>query len=169
MLESYHAKYRTPFAVLGIRTVAERVTDIDYLDKNAAPLAPLNRLAERVCGQIEKYLEDPEFKFDLPFDYMGTPFQCDVWRQIAGIPPGSTRTYAEIARVLRTAPRPIGGACGRNRLPLVIPCHRVLSSSGLGGFMRGALEGRSIKLWLLRHEGVLGTDRQRASNGKVRQ
>ena len=157
MLESYQAKYQTPFAVLGIRTIGERVTDIDYLSKDVATLAPLNSLAERTCRQIERYLEDPEFRFELPFEYAGTAFQCDVWRRISTIPPGRTETYADIARSLRTAPRPVGGACGANRLPLVIPCHRVLSSSGLGGFMRGALEGRSIKLWLLRHEGVLAT------------
>lgn len=157
MLESYQARFATPFAVLGIRTVGERVTDIDYLPKDAATLAPLNRLAERTCQQIEKYLEDPEYRFDLPFEYAGTRFQCDVWRRISTIPPGRTKTYADIASALHTAPRPVGGACGANRLPLVIPCHRVLSSSGLGGFMRGALEGRSIKLWLLRHEGVLAT------------
>lgn len=157
MLETYHAKYRTPFAVLGIRTVGDRVTDIDYLDPDVATLDPLTRLADRACKQVEKYLEDPQFEFDLPFEYSGTPFQCEVWRRISRIPAGRTQTYAEIAKALRTAPRPVGGACGANRLPLVIPCHRVLSASGLGGFMRGALQGRSIKLWLLRHEGVLAT------------
>lgn len=157
MLESYQAKYPTPFAVLGIRTIGGRITDIDYLQKNAAPLAPLNKVAERACRQIESYLEDPQFRFDLPFEYQGTPFQCNVWRRISEIPVGETRSYAQIARSLRTAPRPVGGACGANRLPLVIPCHRVLAANGLGGFMRGAGEGRGIKLWLLRHEGVLGT------------
>jgi len=143
--------------VLGIRTVGERVTDIDYLQKNVATLAPLTKLAERVCRQVEKYLDDPEFAFDVPFELQGTAFQRDVWKRISTIPPGKTLTYSDIARALRTAPRPVGGACGRNRLPLIIPCHRVLAADGLGGFMRGAGEGRSIKLWLLRHEGVLGT------------
>src|SRR5438874_7100114 len=102
-LESYHAKFRTPFAVLGIRTVGERVTDIDYLPKGVATLEPLNRLAARVCRQIESYLEDPEFRFDLPFEYEGTPFQCNVWRHISEIPMGRTETYAQVARALRTA------------------------------------------------------------------
>lgn len=157
VLESYQAKYATPFAVLGIRTVGDRVTDIDYLDQNVATLAPLNQLAERVCRQIERYVDDPQFVFDFPFEYAGTPFQNSVWRRISAIPAGSTRTYAELARVLKTAPRPVGGACGANRLPLVIPCHRVLAANDLGGFMRGAPMGRGIKLWLLRHEGLLAT------------
>ena len=116
----------TPFAVLGIRTAGERLTGIEYLPQGAATLAPVNRFAERVCRQIERYLDDPGFRFDLPFDYRGTEFQCRVWRAIHAIPSGRTLTYVDIARRLRTAPRPVGGACGANRIPLVIPCHRVL-------------------------------------------
>ena len=155
MLESYHAKIETPFAVLGILTLGERVTDIDYLPKGVATLAPLNKLAERACREIERYLEDPEHVFDLPFEYSGTVFQCKVWRQISAIPPGTTLTYNDVARALKTAPRPVGGACGANRIPIVIPCHRVLGANGIGGFMRGrGADALSIKRWLLRHEGV---------------
>jgi len=155
MLESFHAKYATPFAVLGIRTLGERVADIEYLPKGAATLAPLNRLAERACRQIERYLADPAYVFDLPFDYAGTAFQCRVWRQISAIPVGRTLTYTDVARALKTAPRPVGGACGANRLPIVIPCHRVLGANGIGGFMRGrGADALAIKRWLLRHEGV---------------
>ncbi|MGH8648432.1 MAG: methylated-DNA--[protein]-cysteine S-methyltransferase, partial [Burkholderiales bacterium] len=67
---------RMPFAVLGIFTGGGRLTGIQYLPKEAATLSPVNRLAERVCRQIERYLEDPGFRFDLPFDYRGTGFQC---------------------------------------------------------------------------------------------
>jgi len=145
----------TPFAVLGIRTAGESLTGIEYLPQGAATLAPVNRLAERVCRQLEHYLDDPSFRFYLPFDYRGTDFQCRVWRAISGIPSGRTLTYVDIARRLRTAPRPVGGACGANRIPLVIPCHRVLGSNGLGGFMN-AKSGfpLEVKRWLLRHEGV---------------
>jgi methylated-DNA-[protein]-cysteine S-methyltransferase len=155
MLESFHAKYATPFAVLGIRTIGERVAYIEYLPKGAATLAPLNKLAERACRQIERYLEDPAYAFDLPFDYAGTAFQCKVWRQISAIPVGRTLTYNDVARALKTAPRPVGGACGANRLPIVIPCHRVLGANGIGGFMRGrGADALAIKRWLLGHEGV---------------
>jgi methylated-DNA-[protein]-cysteine S-methyltransferase len=159
MLESYHARYSTPFAVLGVRTLAERVTDIEYLPPGVATLAPLNKLAEKVCSQVARYLEDPEYRFRLPFDYDGTPFQCNVWRLVSAIPSGRTATYKDIARAMHTAPRPIGGACGANRIPIVIPCHRVVSATGIGGFMRGEGEqALAIKRWLLRHEGVV-TDR----------
>ena len=155
MLESFHARYPAPFAVLGIRTIGERVTDIEYLPRGAATLEPLNALAARACRQIERYLEDPDFVFDLPFEYCGTAFQCRVWRQIAAIPRGRTLTYNDVAKALKTAPRPVGGACGANRLPIIIPCHRVLGANGIGGFMRGrGADALEIKRWLLRHEGV---------------
>ena len=154
-LDSYHAKFPAPFAVLGVRIAGEKLTGIDYLPKGAATLDPLDRLAERVCRQIGRYLDDPAFRFDLPFDYRGSEFQCRVWRAIRAIPSGRTLTYLDVARQLRTAPRPVGGACGANRIPLVIPCHRVLGSGGIGGFMHARRgPGIEIKRWLLKHEGV---------------
>jgi methylated-DNA-[protein]-cysteine S-methyltransferase len=145
----------TPFAVLGIRTAGATLAGIDYLPKGAATLDPLDRLAERVCRQIGRYLDDPRFRFDLPFDYRGSEFQCRVWRAIHAIPSGRTLTYLDVARQLRTAPRPVGGACGANRIPLVIPCHRVLGSGGIGGFMHSRRgPGIEIKRWLLEHEGI---------------
>ena len=145
----------TPFAVLGIRTAGDTLAGIDYLPKGAATLDPLDRLAARVCRQIGRYLDDPKFRFDLPFDYRGSEFQCRVWRAIHAIPSGRTLTYLDVARQLRTAPRPVGGACGANRIPLVIPCHRVLGSGGIGGFMHSRRgPGIEIKRWLLKHEGV---------------
>jgi methylated-DNA-[protein]-cysteine S-methyltransferase len=154
MLERHHARLKTPFAVLGIRTVGARVTDIEYLPVGAAALAPLNALAEQTCAEIERYLDDPEYPMQVPFELAGTPFQCRVWTAIAAIRPGRTRTYTDLARTLKTAPRPVGGACGANRLPLVIPCHRVVATGGIGGFMN-ARSGSplDVKRWLLRHEG----------------
>lgn len=155
MLESYHARLQTPFAVLGIRTAGEQVIDIAYLPRGAATLAPLNKVAERVCRQIERYLDDPRYRFTVPFEYRGSAFQCRVWREISKISSGKTNTYKGIAEALQNAPRAVGGACGKNRLPLIIPCHRVLGSNGIGGFMhaRGG-EPIAIKKWLLAHEGV---------------
>jgi methylated-DNA-[protein]-cysteine S-methyltransferase len=151
----FHAKLPTPFAVLGIRTAGEMLTGIEYLPRGVATLAPINKLAAKTCRQIERYLDDPEFHFELPFEFVGTAFQQRVWRAICAIPSGATLTYLDIARQLKSAPRPVGGACGANLLPLVIPCHRVVASHGIGGFMhaRGG-QPIEIKKWLLRHEGA---------------
>ena len=155
MLEPYQARYPAPFAVLGIRTVGEMLTDIEYLPRGAATLDPTTRLAAEVCRQIERYLADPDYSFDLPFEFNGTVFQGKVWRAICAIPRVKTLTYIEVAKKLATAPRPVGGACGANRIPIVIPCHRVVGSNGIGGFMkaRGGFP-IEIKKWLLRHEGI---------------
>jgi len=155
VLETYQARHPTPFAVLGIRTAGDTLTGIDYLPRGAATLDPLTRFAERVCRQIERYLDDSAYDFDLPFDYRGSEFQCRVWRAIHAIPSGKTLTYLDVAKKIGSAPRPVGGACGANRLPLVIPCHRVVASGGIGGFMHARRgPGIEIKRWLLRHEGV---------------
>jgi methylated-DNA-[protein]-cysteine S-methyltransferase len=153
LLESFHARLPAPFAVLGIRTAGGLLIDIEYLPRGAATLDPVNPLAAKVCRQLERYLDDPEFRFDLPFEFIGTAFQQRVWRAICAIPSGATLSYLEVARRLHSAPRPVGGACGANRIPLVIPCHRVVASGGIGGFMnaRGG-EPIEIKKWLLRHE-----------------
>lgn len=149
----YHARLATPFAVLGIRTAGDRLSEIVYLPTGAATLAPVNKLAERTCRQIERYLDDAQFEFDLPFDFDGTPFRQRVWRAIHRIPSGHTRTYGELARSIGSAARAVGSACGDNRLPLVIPCHRVVASGGIGGFMHASGGAPiAIKQWLLQHE-----------------
>ena len=155
MNPAYSAKLDAPFAVLGIRTAGGAVTGIDYLPKGERAQAPANVLARRACRQLERYFDDPEFRFTLPLAPAGTAFRRKVWDALATIPVGESRTYGELARSLHTAPRAVGGACGANPIALIIPCHRVVGSQGsLGGFM-GATDGNpiAIKRWLLAHEG----------------
>lgn len=155
MLPEFAARLAAPFAVLGIRVSGERLLGIAYLPREAASLPPQSRFAAEVCRQIEAYLADPRFRFDLPCALSGTPHQRKVWRAIAAIAAGCTRSYGDIAREIGSAPRAVGNACGANPVPLVIPCHRVVAKRGLGGFMgsRGGLP-LAIKRWLLSHEGV---------------
>ncbi len=152
--QEYQAKLAAPFAVLGIRIEEDWLTGIDYLPPHTPALAPTGPFATEVCRQLLAYLQDPRFVFDLSMHIKGTQHQRRVWEQIQTIPPGSTCSYGEIARILHSAPRAVGQACGANRLPLVIPCHRVIAWNGKpGGFMR-ATEGMPlmIKRWLLAHE-----------------
>lgn len=150
----YQAKLVTPFAVLGIITEEDWLTDIEYLALDVQPLAPKTYLAKEVCRQLQAYLTEPDFKFDINLHIGGTMHQRRVWQAIQNIPSGRTSSYAEIAVQLHSAPRAVGGACGANRIPIIIPCHRVISKNGgLGGFMN-ASDGNplEIKRWLLRHE-----------------
>ena|SRR5487761_2006777 len=152
-LSNFQAKLDTPFALVGIRTEGDALAEIVYLPRNAGSLAPANALAERACVQIDKYAADPGYRFKLPLKQVGTAFQRRVWDQIAAIPCGETRTYGDIARLLKSAPRAVGQACGTNYFPLVIPCHRVVAAGGLGGFAHASggylIE---VKRRLLHHE-----------------
>jgi len=133
------------------------VTGIRYLPSTAEAKAPVNELAERAARQLERYREDPDAKFDLPLLIEGTEFQRRVWQIMCAIPRGRTLTYGEVARKMGEAnfdaARVVGQACGDNRLPIVIPCHRVVGADGIGGFSH-TTDGYliEVKRWLLMHE-----------------
>jgi len=154
-LPGFDAVLETPFAPVGIRTEAGHVVAVAYLPAGTPASPPRDPVAEEAARQIERYLDDAEFRFSVPVDPRGTPFRRGVWQAIASIPPGESRTYAEVARLVRSAARAVGGACGANPVALIIPCHRVVASGGaLGGFMNATGGGPlAIKRWLLRHEG----------------
>ena len=104
--------------------------------------------------QLAAYFKGELQQFDLPVALSGTDFQCQVWRELQAIPYGETISYRTLAqRIGRPrAVRAVGAANGRNRLPVVIPCHRVIGSNGsLTGFAGGV----PIKQWLLDHESAL--------------
>ncbi len=142
-----------PRMKVGVTTREDRVVEIRYLPLSASTVPARNSLAERAARQLERYREDPDARFDLPVLIEGTPLQRGVWDAMCAIPRGRTRTYGEIARELRAEARDVGQACGDNRLPLVIPCHRVVAADGIGGFAH-ATEGYliDVKRWLLAHE-----------------
>ncbi len=142
-----------PKMKVAVATREARVTGIRYLPPAAATLAPQNALAERAARQLERYRDDPDARFELPLAIEGTPFQRSVWQAMCAIPRGRTRTYGELARALGGEARAVGQACGDNRLPIVIPCHRVVAADGIGGFAH-ATDGYLIeaKRWLLLHE-----------------
>src|SRR5260221_915236 len=89
--------------------------------------------------QLAAYSDGRRQAFDLPLAPAGSPFELRVWQLMSDIPYGETRTYGELARDLAAAPRAVGQACGRNPLPILIPCHRVLAADGrLGGYSGGS-------------------------------
>ena len=149
----FQACLKTPFAVLGIRTDGDYLTRIEFLPRKHPALEPLTPAAALACQQLEAYVEDADFRFTLLLSVEGTLHQMAVWRAMQNIPRGETRTYGELARAIKSAPRAVGQACGKNPVPIVIPCHRIVGSTGLGGFM-GAPDGDPIKIkqWLLAHE-----------------
>lgn len=154
MAAEFDAVMKTPFGALGVRTAGDAIAEIRFLPPGSRGIVPKTALARRACAQLSAWLADPEAGFDLPLAPAGTAFQRRVWRTIATIPKGGTLTYGEIAKRLKSAPRAVGQACGRNPYPVVVPCHRVVAADGgLGGFA-GAGGGWLLeaKRWLLAHE-----------------
>ena len=141
---------------VGVRTCDGAVVEITYLPPSIAERAPVNALAARALRQLEHYRADPDAVFDLPLAIEGTDFQRRVWAALCEIPRGRTLRYGEMAKQLGSAARAVGQACGANRLPVVIPCHRVVAAGGLGGFAHHT-DGYLLeaKRWLLAHEGAL--------------
>lgn len=86
--------------------------------------------------QLDSYFDGKLLDFDLPLNPAGTVFQKKVWRVMSKIPYGHTKTYGDVAKALTSAARAVGGACGANHIPIIIPCHRVLRSNGAMGAIR---------------------------------
>ena len=101
--------------------------------------------------QLEEYAGGRRREFELDLDLRGTPFDLDVWRALQRIPFGATETYGGLAQRIGApgAARAVGNAAGRNPVPVIVPCHRLLASKGVGGFSGGL----DVKRALLAHEG----------------
>jgi methylated-DNA-[protein]-cysteine S-methyltransferase len=113
-----------------------------------------NALTRQAVKELREYFDGKRTAFSVPFEAEGTQFQCDVWKALTDIPYGETRTYAEVAKAVGRpkAARAVGTANHDNRIPVFIPCHRVLAAGGaLGGFACGL----DFKEVLLRVEGSL--------------
>jgi methylated-DNA-[protein]-cysteine S-methyltransferase len=120
-------------------------------DSVSAPLHPA--LLSTATQQLAEYLSGSRTKFDIPLDLRGSPFQLAVWAELQSIPYGQTISYAELAIRIGSpkAVRAVGAANGRNPVPILVPCHRVIASNGdLQGF--GA--GLDVKRALLDLEGA---------------
>ena len=159
MSEAFQACLRAPFATLGITTSDTHVTGIRFLAPASPSKAPKrDTIAYLACIQLQSYLDESRFRFDLPLALAGSRHRLEVWEAMQRIAPGKTRTYGELAAELRSSARAVGGACGANPSPVVVPCHRIIGANrSIGGFMGAKGEGfeLGIKRWLLEHEGAI--------------
>ena len=141
---------------LAVTTTAKGLAGIDYVH-DLSPVDATDKIAEEAVRQLERYFEDPLWHFDLPLDLAGTPFQQRLWRTLREVPVGAVDTYGKLAHKLNSGAQAIGQACRRNPVPVVVPCHRIVSQQGMGGYV-GEVDGEkmSIKRALLAHEGYMG-------------
>ena len=153
MRHPFHAVLPTPFGAFGIRTEGEALAEIIYLTPGTPPKSGDSALADEAARQIRCYLKNPDYRFNLPLRPSGTPFQQRVWQEIVAIPRGQVQRYGDLAKRLGSAAQAVGQACGANPFPPLIPCHRVVAVSGIGGFANHR-DGFLIasKRWLLVHE-----------------
>ena len=113
----------------------------------------LSLFAQSVKSQLGSYFQNANASLKFNLQAEGTNFQKSVWRIIKSIKKGETLTYTDVAQKLNSSPRAVGNACRANPIPIIVPCHRVISKAGLGGFA-GQRDGNNVdvKSWLLQHE-----------------
>lgn len=151
-MKKFNAVIDSPIGKLGIVTEDNKVQRTEFLAEVDC-IAPQDDFTNNVVSQLNAYFEDSNFQFDLPLKIEGRPFQKTVWCALRKIPLGKTKTYSDLADELSSGPRAVGNACRHNPIPIIVPCHRIVAKSGLGGFA-GETAGTAvnIKMWLLNHE-----------------
>jgi methylated-DNA-[protein]-cysteine S-methyltransferase len=132
---------------LGALTLSEEDGAIVALDWGVGRDQTTTSLLIEGRAQLQAYFDGMRQTFDLPLAPQGSPYRRRVWQALAEIPYGHTRTYAQIAAMAGGSARSVGGANGGNPIPIIIPCHRVVGTAGLGGYSGG--DGLETKIWLL--------------------
>lgn len=125
-------------SLLGPITIFEEGGKIISLLFSYSEHSDSSPLIEKAKEEIEEYFQGKRKTFDLPLDAKGTEFQKRVWKELLDIRYGETLSYGEIGdRIGTKAYRAIGNACGKNPIPILIPCHRVVGKDNIGGFSLG--------------------------------
>lgn len=149
----YH--YRSHIGWLELVASDHALTAIRYLDNKPDPVqTPHHSVFEQTINQLSQYFDKTLTQFTIPIGTGGTDFQKTVWEELQNIPFGSTITYGELAKRLGdpNKVRAVGKANGKNPIPIVIPCHRVIGSDQK---LIGYAGGIERKRFLLEHEGAI--------------
>ena len=156
MTQIYYEQMPSPIGPLflvadddGLREVRFELDRRPHVPQDGWMHSP-QKLAE-VRRQLEEYFSGERLMFDLPLKPLGTEFQQSVWHALTTIPYAVTTSYGQISQQIQRpkASRAVGAANGRNPIPIIIPCHRVIGSNGT---LTGFAGGLAVKQWLLEHE-----------------
>ncbi|MGX5689203.1 methylated-DNA--[protein]-cysteine S-methyltransferase [Arcticibacter tournemirensis] len=147
----FSSSIQSPIGVISIKADEDYVCCISCKEQEPEEFPSSSALTDLAAKQLNEYFEGRRISFDFPIAQKGTDFQQSVWRELLNIPPGYTISYAALSRRMGTplAIRAIAAANGRNNLMIVVPCHRVIGSSGT---LVGYAGGLWRKKWLLEHE-----------------
>ncbi len=137
---------------MGPLTVTVQNGAVTQLDWRATPVPDSDPVLTRALDELAAYFSGDLTSFTVPLRPNATPFQAEFYAALCAIPFGQTRTYGQLATDLNVSAQAIGQACGANPIPVLIPCHRVLASCGLGGYSGAG--GVEAKVALLRLEGA---------------
>lgn len=141
----------SPLGALTLVAEGGHLTRLDWGDQGTGSQAPV---LVKAATQLAAYFAGQTTAFDLPFAPQPSDFAQRFQNALNEIPFGQTRTYGDLAKDLGVSAQAIGQACGANKIPIIVPCHRVLGATNLGGFSGAG--GVDDKVWLLRHEGAAG-------------
>lgn len=141
----------TPLGPLSVLSANGFIERLDWRGCDAQDHTP--EITEALA-QLAAYFAGDLTEFDLPLRVQASEFQQAACDAMLRIPFGDTRTYGDLAAELAAPAQAVGGACGGNPIPVIIPCHRVLGAQGLGGYSGDG--GVETKVWLLKHEGAGG-------------
>ncbi|NQZ00249.1 MAG: methylated-DNA--[protein]-cysteine S-methyltransferase [Bdellovibrionales bacterium] len=145
----FYDEYDSPIGLIGICADESKISSVLF-ESSMRPICP-NDVTAACKSQLVEYYSGSRNEFDLPLSFEGTEFQKQVWAALTRIPYGQTSSYAQQALAIERpkAVRAVGAANGKNKLLIVVPCHRIVGADGsLTGF-RGGIER---KKWLLDHE-----------------
>jgi len=151
-MKDYFLFYHSPLGWLRLNSDGHSLKSIVFVD-NAEDVdaLPTPEILIKALAQLKEYFEGSRFSFDLEIDPEGTSFQKQVWRLVQSVNFGETKNYGDIAKELGSPrySRAVGLANGKNPLPIIIPCHRII---GINGKLVGYSGGLERKKWLLIHE-----------------
>lgn len=149
MVEKHHGYYKSPIGWLKVTCSEDTLLSVEFVEEESEDSS--DDVTKNTLKQLQEYFEGTRHSFDIIFELNGTKFQQKAWRELMEIPYGKTISYKEQATKAGkpTASRAIGGANNKNKIAIIVPCHRVIGSRGS---LTGYSAGLDKKNWLIEHE-----------------
>jgi len=150
MENELYGYYKSPIGTLKIVCLNEKIISVNFVD-DENDFQNSNKVINKVIEQLDQYFKGTRKYFDIDCFIQGTEFQKKVWNELVKIPYGETISYKELARRISNEKlaRAVGNANNKNKIAIIIPCHRVI---GENGHMTGYAAGIERKKWLIEHE-----------------
>ena len=149
-----HAHYRSPIGIIKVEETEDCISSVIFLEEEIDLIQPETKVLKLAIQQLHEYFAGKRSTFDFPFYQPGTAFQQQIWAELNKVDFGKTQSYLQLSQQFGNplAIRAIAAANGKNKLWIVVPCHRLI---GANGDLTGYAGGLWRKKWLLQHEAVI--------------